>query len=133
MKTKNGWAVWFYILLYFILLILQNIKSIVIPIDGATYALMLVVGGYVGVSQFAAFVSTKKLPDGIRYTGCYDKLRSIVVAMMILSITARISTAINPAPKIPVDNVLLAAGLAASLFVSGNKAAVSAEKKDSEK
>lgn len=127
-RTRSAFVVWAYIFLYESMLLLQYFTKMKMPVDGATWALLFVVGSYVGMSQFAAFVTTKKLPDGFRYTGNYKKLLRITVAMFVLSITGVI---INTAgSSVPVDNLLMASGLTAGLFAGGNKSTVAAEKKE---
>ena len=127
-KTKSAFVVWIYIFLYEAMLLLQYFYKVKMPTDGATWALLFVVGGYVGMSQFAAFVTTKKLPDGFRYTGNYKKLLSITIAMFVLSITAILIGGEN----MPVDNLLAASGLTAGLFAGGNKSTIVAEGKKDE-
>jgi hypothetical protein len=124
---KTAWVVWLYIILYAALLILQSVVNFAMPIDGATWALLAVVGGYVGMDQFAAFVASKKLPSGMKYTGSYKKLLQIVIAMFALAIIAIVVQAVAPDYELPLDRLMMAAGFVAGLFAGGNKAANAAE------
>lgn len=119
---KTVWVVWVYIILYAIMLGLQLIVEFALPIDGATWALFFVVGGYTGMDEFASYVTTKRLPKGVKYTGSYDKLMRIVIAMFVLVIIAIIVQALAPKYQIPLDNLTMAAGLVAGIFAGGNKA-----------
>jgi hypothetical protein len=125
---KTAWVVWLYIILYAALLILQTAVNFAMPFEGATWALLAVVGGYVGMDEFASFVATKKLPSGVKYTGSYRKLLHIVIAMFALSILAIIIQSVQPFYELPLDRLMMAAGLTAGLFAGGNKAANAAEK-----
>ena len=127
MKHSTVWAVWTFIVFYAALLVLTLVVDFVMPLDGATYALFLVVGGYVGMDEFASFVASKKMPKGMRYTGSITKLRNIVIAMFAIVILALVVQALSPTVALPLDQIVLAAGLVAGLFAGGNKAAVAAE------
>jgi hypothetical protein len=80
------------------------------------------------MDQFAAFVASKKLPSGMKYTGSYKKLLQIVIAMYALAIIAIVVQAVAPDYVLPLDRLMMAAGLVAGLFAGGNKAANAAEK-----
>jgi hypothetical protein len=124
---KTAWVVWLYIVLYAALLVLQAVVDFAMPLDGATWALLAVVGGYVGMDQFASFVASKKLPSGMKYTGSYKKLLHIVIAIFTLAIVAIIVQGLEPEYQLPLDRLMMAAGLTAGLFAGGNKAANAAE------
>jgi hypothetical protein len=125
---KTVWVVWVYIALYALLLGLQLIVDFALPIEGATWALFFVVGGYTGMDEFASYVTTKKLPQGQKYTGSYKKLMQIVIAMFALVILAVVVQAISPKYPMPLDNLTMAAGLVAGIFAGGNKALNAVEK-----
>lgn len=127
MTTKTVWVVWLYMLTYALMLGMQLIVDFAMPLDGATYALFLVVGGYVGMDEFAGFVASKRLPTGVKYTGSYSKLLRIVVAMFLISIEAIVIQALVPEQQLPLDQIVLAAGLVAGIFAGGNKAKNAAE------
>jgi hypothetical protein len=127
-RMKTAWVVWVYMIAYLAMLILQLIVEFAMPLDGATYGLFLVVGGYVGMDEFATFVASKRLPAGIKYTGSYPKLLAIVVGMFLITTAAVIVQAHIPETELPLDQIVLAAGLVAGLFAGGNKAANAAEK-----
>lgn len=131
-KMPTAWVVWLFIVMYGAMLYLQTVVSFALPIDGATWALMFVVGGYVGLDEFASYVSSKKLPKGVKYTGSYKKLLYIVVAMFALTLAAIYVQSITPNYELPLDNLAMAAGLTAGLFAGGNKAANAAEQEGPE-
>ena len=124
---KTAWIVWLYIVLYAALLGLQAVVNFAMPLDGATWALLAVVGGYTGMDEFATYVTSKKLPKGQKYTGSYKKLLKIVVAMFVLVVVAIVVQAIEPDYQLPLDRLTMAAGLTAGLFAGGNKANNAAE------
>jgi hypothetical protein len=127
---KTAWVVWLYIVLYAALLVLQVFVNFNMPLDGATWALLAVVGGYVGMDEFASFVASKKMPSGMKYTGSYKKLLRIVVAMFALVIVAIAVQSQAPDYQLPLDRLTMAAGLTAGLFAGGNKATNAAEQED---
>ena len=124
---KTAWIVWLYIVLYAALLGLQAVVNFAMPLDGATWALLAVVGGYTGMDEFATYVTSKKMPKGAKYTGSYKKLLKIVVAMFVLVVVAIVVQAIEPDYQLPLDRLTMAAGLTAGLFAGGNKANNAAE------
>jgi len=126
-RQASAWVVWGFMLAYVAMLILELFVQFPLPIDGSTYALFMVVGGYVGIDQVASYVKSKTLPPGYKYTGSYAKLRNMVVGMMAITLLAIVVQALLPQRPLPVDNVMLAAGLIAGLFVGGNKANNAAE------
>jgi len=119
--TKTVWVVWLIILSVGILFPLQLIVNFEIPFSGAMYALMLIVGGYVGLDQFATITTTKKLPNGFKYTGSYKKLLFIVIAMWGLLFEALIFQAIITNVKLPLDELFVAVGIISGFFAGGNK------------
>ena len=121
MRTKTVWVVWLIILSVAILFPLQLIVNFEIPFSGAMYALMLIVGGYVGLDQFATIVTTKKLPNGFKYTGSYRKLLFIVIAMWGLLFEALIFQVIIVNVKLPLDELFVAVGIISGFFAGGNK------------
>lgn len=124
---RTIWAVWVFMGIYAALLVLAVLVDFALPIDGATYALFIVVGGYVGIDEFATYVASKKLPTGQKYTGSIEKLMKIVVGMFVIAIEAIVIQAISPQTVLPLDQIILAAGLVAGLYAGGNKAANVAE------
>jgi hypothetical protein len=126
-RMKTVWVVWVYMIAYLALLLLQLRVEFAMPLDGATYALFLVVGGYVGMDEFASFVTSKRMPAGMKYTGSYRKLLAIVIAMFAVATVAIVVQAQLPDTELPLDQIVLAAGLVAGIFAGGNKAANAAE------
>ncbi|MFW5955726.1 MAG: hypothetical protein ACOCSK_03195 [Rhodothermales bacterium] len=129
-RMPTAWVVWVFIVLYAAMLALQAYLDFQMPIDGATWALLFVVGGYVGMDEFASFVASKKLPKGMKYTGSYRKLMYIVIAMFALVLLAIIVQANAPEYELPLDRLAMAAGLVSGLFAGGNKAANAAEQEE---
>ena len=123
----TAWAVWVLIVAYAAMLGLQLVVSFALPLDGATWAVMMVVGAYVGADQLATYVASKKMPVGLKYTGSYQKLLRIVVAMMLLVIEAIVVQALVPDTALPLDQLMVALGIVTGLFAGGNKAANAAE------
>ena len=119
--TKTVWIVWLIILSTAILFPLQIIVNFEIPFSGAMYALMLIVGGYVGLDQFATITTSRKLPNGFKYTGSYRKLLFIVIAMWGLLFEALIFQAIITNVKLPLDELFVAVGIISGFFAGGNK------------
>jgi len=126
-KMPTAWVVWVFIVLYAALLGLQLVVDFAMPIDGATWALLAIVGGYVGMDEFASYVASKKMPKGTKYTGSYTKLRRIVIAMFVLMVVAIVVQSQAPDYKLPLDRLAMAAGVVAGLFAGGNKAGNAAE------
>lgn len=127
-RMPTAWVVWVFIVLYAAMLALQAFVKFAMPLDGGTWALLFIVGGYVGMDQFATFVASKKLPQGFKYSGSYKKLLHIVIAMFVLMIVAIVVQAQSPSYELPLDRLAMAAGLVAGLFAGGNKANNAAEK-----
>lgn len=117
------WAVWAYFLLFFSLLILQSIDTVVIPMEMAIYALMMIVGSYIGLDQAATFVSSMKMPEGVKYEGSKEKLRNIAIAMVLVLAEGLIVQYIIKPRILPLDQLFFATGLILSIYVGGNKAA----------
>ena len=114
-------VVWLMIISFMVLFPLQLIVKFDIPFSGAIYALMLIVGGYVGLDQFSTIVTTKKLPDGYKYTGSYKKLLFIVIAMWALLFEALIFQGIISDKQFPLDELFIAVGIVSGIFAGGNK------------
>lgn len=127
MKHRTVWVVWLYMAAYAAMLALLAVVDFDMPISGATYGLMIVVGGYVGMDEFASFVASKKLPAGIKYTGSTRKLLNIVIGIFILAAEAMVVQVIEPDVILPLDQIVLAAGMVAGIYAGGNKAANAAE------
>ena len=127
MRQRTGWAVWALIVAYASMLGLQLIVDFPLPLDGATWAVMMVVGAYVGADEFASYVTSKRMPKGEKYTGSYEKLLRIVIAMMALVIEAIVVQALVPEVALPLDQLMVALGIVTGLFAGGNKAANAAE------
>jgi hypothetical protein len=127
MRQKTAWAVWALIVSYAAMLGLQLIVNFALPLDGATWAVMMVVGAYVGADEFASYVTSKRMPKGVKYTGSYTKLLRIVIAMMVLVIEAIVVQALIPDVALPLDQLMVALGIVTGLFAGGNKAANAAE------
>ena len=146
-RTPTRWAVWCTIGFYAALLAV-TIFGVSVPLDGATWALTLVVGAYVGVDELSVYVASRNLPRGQKYTGSYRKLRNVVIAMFILtSVAVMIEAGIVRAPVfrgggpegvgrfgeesfgtgVPLDRLFVALGVVVALFAGGNKAANVAE------
>ena len=124
---RTVWVVWIYLLSYAAMLALTAIVDFVMPIDGATYGLMVVVGGYVGFDEFATFVTSKRLPAGLKYIGSRQKLLAMVLGMFVIAAEAIVVQAFVPDIALPLDQIVLAAGLVAGIYAGGQKAANAAE------
>jgi len=127
MRQKTAWAVWVLIVAYAAMLGLQLFVTFSLPLDGATWAVMMVIGAYVGADEFASYVTSKKMPEGLKYTGSYKKLLRIVVAVMVLVAEAIVVQALVPKTELPLDQLMVALGIITGLFAGGNKAANAAE------
>ncbi|MCG8480713.1 MAG: hypothetical protein MI724_16590 [Spirochaetales bacterium] len=146
-RTPTRWAVWCTIGSYAALLVLTAAGGS-IPLDGATWALTLVVGAYVGVDELSTYVASRNLPRGQKYTGSYTKLRNMVIAMFALTFLAvtidaglfenivtseELESGQVPlrrwtaGARVPVDRLFVALGIVVALFAGGNKAANVAE------
>jgi hypothetical protein len=89
----------------------------------AIYSLMMIVGSYIGLDQAATFVSSMKMPEGIKYEGSKEKLRNIAVAMVLVLAEGLIVQYIIKPRILPLDQLFFATGLILSIYVGGNKAA----------
>ncbi|MFW5776819.1 MAG: hypothetical protein ACOCZB_05975 [Spirochaetota bacterium] len=127
-RMPTAWVVWVFLVLYGAMLVLQTVVEFAMPLEGGTWALLFVVGGYVGLDEFATFVTSKRMPSGLKYTGSYRKLLAIVVSMFALLVVAIVVQSIEPAYELPLDRLAMAAGVTAGLFAGGNKANNAAEK-----
>ena len=146
-RTPTRWAVWCIIGSYATLLVLAAF-GVSMPLDGATWALTLVVGAYVGVDELSVYIASRNLPRGEKYTGSYAKLRNMVIAMFALTLIAvAVETDLfrtvvpgggmpggnevfggEPAgPNVPIDRLFVSLGIVVALFAGGNKAANVAE------
>lgn len=121
------WAVWSYVALFAILQLIQVFSSIIIPMEAAVYALMMIMGSYMGIDQVATFIASKALPAGQKYTGSKAKLKSMTLAIVFLLLEALIVQVLIQPRLLPLDSLFFAAGLVISLYVGGNKAANIAE------
>lgn len=126
-RQPTAWAVWALIVAYAAMMGLQLIVNFALPLDGATWAVMMVVGAYVGADEFASYVTSKKMPKGTRYTGSYKKLLRIVIAMMVLVVEAIVVQALVTDTALPLDQLMVALGIVTGLFAGGNKASIAAE------
>jgi hypothetical protein len=126
-RMPTAWAVWVLIVAYAAMLGLQLIVNFALPLDGATWAVMMVVGAYVGADEFASYVTSRKMPAGMKYTGSYKKLLRIVIAMMVLVIEAIVVQSLVPETALPLDQLMVALGIVTGLFAGGNKAANAAQ------
>jgi len=122
-KLGTVWAVWAYFVLFFLLLILQAVGTVLIPMEMAIYSLMMIVGSYIGLDQAATFVSSMRMPEGIKYEGSKEKLRNIAVAMVLVLAEGLIVQYIIKPRILPLDQLFFATGLILSIYVGGNKAA----------
>lgn len=118
---KTVWVVWLIIISIFLLFPLQLIVTFEIPFDGAIWALLLIVGGYMGFDQFATVVTSRAMPSGYKYTGSYQKLLFITIALWILLIEAIIFQGILIQIKLPLDQLFFAVGIISGIFAGGNK------------
>ena len=85
-KIKTGWIVWIFIIFTAVLLPVQLLTTFDLPLSQIIYALLFVVGPYVGIDQLTSYIATKKMPSGIKYTGSANKLLAITIAMILLMI-----------------------------------------------
>lgn len=131
-KQKTAWVVWLIIISVVLLFPLQLIVTFDIPFDGAIWALLFVVGGYIGFDQFATVVTTRNMPLGFKYTGSYKKLMAMTFAMWALMIEALIFQSILSAIQLPLDQLFFAVGLISGIFAGGNKLNNAAEKVNGE-
>ena len=120
-KTKTVWVVWLIIISVAVLFPLQIVVNFSIPFSGAMYALMMIVGGYVGLDQFATVVKSKKLPKDYKYTGSYKKLLSIVIGLWILLFESLVFQGFLKNIVLPLDELFVAVGIISGLFAGGNK------------
>lgn len=128
---RTAWVVWIYLLAYGAMLALTAVVEFIMPIDGATYGLMVVVGGYVGMDEFASFVTSRKMPAGMKYTGSKEKLLAMVLGMFALAAEAIVVQSFVPDVALPLDQIVLSAGLVAGIYAGGQKAANAAESEGS--
>lgn len=121
-KQKSAWAVWTIIIITAFIFPLQFCVNFELPFSEAVYALMIVVGAYVGLDQLASFKQTQILPKDIKYTGSYQKLLAIMIAMFILLIEVLVLQSFFSEYKLPLGEMMICVGAVASVFVGGNKA-----------
>jgi len=120
-SQKTIWVVWLIIISVFLLFPLQLIVTFEIPFDGAIWALLLIVGGYMGFDQFATVVTSRTLPVGYKYTGSYKKLLFVTIALWLILIEAIIFQGILNQIKLPLDQLFFAVGVISGIFAGGNK------------
>ena len=122
------WAPIVYGLLYALLLGWTLIPGAsTLPMDGATYGLMMVFGAYIGMDQWSSFVVSKQLPVGTKYTGSRTKLMLLSVMMVILTAEAMWVQYTDKSRLLPFDQIFLCLGVVLSLYAGGNKAVNAAE------
>lgn len=131
-KQKSAWVVWLMILAVGFLFPLQLIVNFEIPFDGAIWALLFTVGGYMGFDQFATIVTSRKMQQGYKYTGSYKKLLVITIMLWLIMIEAIIFQTILITIKLPLDQLFFAVGLISGIFAGGNKLNNAAENQKGE-
>jgi len=129
-KQKSIWVVWLIIFSVFLLFPLQLIVKFEIPFNGAIWALFFIVGGYMGFDQFATIITSKKMPEGYKYTGSYKKLLFITISLWILLFEALFFQSFLKQIKLPLDQLFMAIGLISGIFAGGNKLNNAAERED---
>lgn len=129
-KQKTAWVVWIMIIAIAFLFPLQFIVMFEIPFDGAVWALLFVVGGYMGFDQMATIVATRKMPVGYKYTGSYKKLLFITIALWLILVEAMIFQSILIQIMLPLNELFFSVGLVSGIFAGGNKLNNAAEKQD---
>lgn len=127
-KQKTSWIVWLTLISVAFLFPLQLIVKFAIPFDGAIWALLFTVGGYMGFDQFATVVSSRQMPTGYKYTGSYKKLFFITIALWFILIEALIFQGILPLMQLPLDHLFFSVGIISGIFAGGNKLNNAAEK-----
>lgn len=131
-SQKTIWVVWLILISIALLFPLQLIVIFQIPFDSAIWALLFIVGGYMGFDQFATIITSKNMPKGYKYTGSYKKLLFITIALWIILIEAMIFQTLLSKIKLPLDRLFLAVGLISGIFAGGNKLNNVAEKTNGE-
>ncbi len=131
-RQKTSWVVWLILISVALLFPLQLIVIFEIPFDGAIWALFLIVGGYMGFDQFATIVASRKMPKGYKYTGSYQKLLFITIALWVILIEAIIFQGILVQIKLPLDQLFFSVGLISGIFAGGNKMNNAAEQYNGE-
>lgn len=121
-KQKSSWAVWLFIGIVALIFPLQFFVNFEMPFTEAVYALMIVVGAYIGFDQLASYKKTQKMPQNIKYTGSYKKLLYITIAMFFLLFEVVIIQAFFSDYKFPLGEMMICTGTVAGVFVGGNKA-----------
>lgn len=119
---KSVWAVWLFIGLVSLIFPLQLFVSFNLPLRESAYALMMVVGAYLGFDQLATFTKTKTLKPGDKFTGSYKKLLHITIAMFCLLLELIILQFLCVEIEMPLGEMILCVGAVAGIFVGGNKA-----------
>lgn len=127
-KQKSAWVAWLIIITVALLFPLQFIVSFPLPFDGAIWALLFIVGGYTGFDQLATIITSRKLPEGFKYTGSYRKLLFITGALWVILIEALIFQSVLPTVSLPLDQLFVAVGIISGIFAGGNKLNNAAEK-----
>lgn len=133
LRQKTSWVVWLILVSVAVLFPLQLIVIFEIPFDGAIWALLLIVGGYMGFDQFATIVASRHMPEGYKYTGSYRKLLFITIALWFILIEAIIFQGILSGIRLPLDQLFFAVGLISGIFAGGNKMNNAAEQINGEK
>lgn len=132
-RWGTQWAVWFYMILFAGLLAIEATSTEIIPMEAAIYALMMILGSYIGVDQVSTFVASKSMPVGQKYTGSLHKLRNVTIVLCLLVAEALVVQYIIKPRVLPLDTLFFCCGLILSLYVGGNKAANIAENMGSKK
>lgn len=99
-----------------------------LPFTAAMYFFGLIVGGYTGMDQFSSYMTTKKLPSGVKYTGSRKKL--FIIAVVVFAIMAEyvFFQALLESIELPLSELFVFAGIIGGLVTAGNKAVNAVEK-----
>ena len=120
-RQKTVWVVWLILISVMALFPLQLLVNFEIPFDGAIWALLFIVGGYMGFDQFSTITASRKLPDGFKYTGSYKKLLFITIAIWVILIEGMVFQGLLEDIKLPLDQLFIAVGIVSGIFAGGNK------------
>lgn len=121
LKTHTKTLVWGSIIFVWIVFLLAPLSPIEVPFEVIAYGLMGVVGSYTAIDGLASVAATRKLPQGMKYTGNRQKLLKITFAMILLSLTVIVCALLFPAIAYPVSTMLLSTFAIISFFVSSEK------------
>lgn len=84
MKHKYLWIVWFFIICFAMLPIIQIGQDFQLPFESAIIGLFCVLSAYLGFDFFASYTKTKL--DGIKYEGSKKKLLVIVIVLLVIMV-----------------------------------------------